>query len=127
MQWKAAPEELTDLFAKELEKLRDVEPKKMFGYLAGFTGGNMFAGIFQDSIVLRLPEDARAEFIKKTGGEPFAPMPGRVMKEYVLASKPLLKKRAELASWLEKARAYTATLPKKAKKAAEKKASGKKR
>ncbi|HYM62290.1 MAG TPA: TfoX/Sxy family protein [Thermoanaerobaculia bacterium] len=121
-KWKAAPPELTTRFAEMLEAIPDAEPKKMFGYLAGFTGGNMFAGIFQDSIILRLPEAERLA-LQKIGGKPFEPMPGRPMREYVVAPATTVAATAELVRWLKKAHAYAASLPpkNKAKKPAHKK------
>ena len=56
----------------------------MFGNLAGFINGNMFAGVFGSWVFVRLSEPDRAELLAAPGAEVFAPMEGRPMKEYVM-------------------------------------------
>ena len=87
----------------------------MFGYPAAFVNGNMACGLHQDGLVLRLGDDDRAALMKE-GGVPFEPMPGRVMREYVVAPQKLASRKAELKRWLERAVAHAADLPKKTKK-----------
>ena len=48
------------------------------------------------------------------------PMPGRVMREYVVAPQKFAAKKAELKRWLERAVAHAAALPTKAKKSKKK-------
>jgi TfoX/Sxy family transcriptional regulator of competence genes len=107
---RPAPPELTSRFADLLAGIPDAVPRKMFGYLAGFTNGNMFAGIFQDSIVVKLPEPDRLA-LQKAGGKPFEPMPGRVMREYVVVPPAVLSSPIQMKRWLEKARDFAAALP----------------
>src|SRR5439155_157281 len=114
-KWKPAPPELTSRFEAELANIPGAERKKMFGYSAGFVGGNMFAGIFQDSVVLRLSDANRAVFVERIGGTPFEPMPGRVMREYVVAPKSVVDDDAAFREWLLNASAFTATKPPKVK------------
>ncbi len=40
----------------------------MFGCPAYFANGNMFAGVHQSSLMLRLPEDERAEVVRLGAG-----------------------------------------------------------
>jgi TfoX/Sxy family transcriptional regulator of competence genes len=88
----------------------------------------MFAGTFQDKVVARLSEAERARAIK-AGAKPFEPMPGRPMKEYIVVPAADMAKPAALAMWIERARAYAATLPEKKRTAKKtvKKASARKR
>ena len=37
--------------------------RQMFGYPAGFVNGNMFMGLHQENMVLRLPDGPRAELL----------------------------------------------------------------
>ncbi|HEY8830348.1 MAG TPA: TfoX/Sxy family protein, partial [Candidatus Limnocylindria bacterium] len=60
MQWKKTPPELAATFDKAAPKDPKVVRKPMFGYPALFLNGNMFAGTFQDKVIARLAEDARA-------------------------------------------------------------------
>ncbi|HEX9494731.1 MAG TPA: TfoX/Sxy family protein [Candidatus Limnocylindria bacterium] len=115
MQWKKTPPELAATFDKAAPKDPAVVRKPMFGYPALYLNGNMFAGTFQDKIVARLSETERARAVK-AGAKPFEPMPGRPMKEYVVIPAADVAKPAALAKWIERARAYAATLPAKEKK-----------
>jgi TfoX/Sxy family transcriptional regulator of competence genes len=93
-----------------------VELKPMFGCPAYFTNGNMFAGVHQSSLMLRLPEEGRAEVMAQGGG-PFEPMPGRAMKEYVVLPEAVLADAAVTAAWVRRGAEFAASLPPKAKKA----------
>jgi TfoX/Sxy family transcriptional regulator of competence genes len=109
--WTKAPEALVRLFNMAIEQLPQAETRQMFGYPAAFTNGKMFAGLHQDNMVLRLPDDERSLFLQQPGARVFEPMPGRPMREYVVAPPALLASTADLVAWLEKAFAYTSTLP----------------
>lgn len=116
MKLRKSPEALVATF-------EDVMPgppatkRKMFGYPAGFVNGNLFMGLFEDAMILRLPSELREEMIQRHGARPFAPMAGRVMKEYVTLPEPVLRDREQLRSWVGKALAYGESLaPKSAKK-----------
>jgi TfoX/Sxy family transcriptional regulator of competence genes len=128
MQWKKTPPELAATFDKAAPKDPKVVRKPMFGYPALFLNGNMFAGTFQDKIVVRLDEPVRAR-ATKAGAKPFEPMPGRPMKEYVVVPAADVAKPAALAKWIEQARTYAMTLPMKTRPAKKtvKKATAKKR
>jgi TfoX/Sxy family transcriptional regulator of competence genes len=78
--------------------------------------GNMFAGLHEAGMVVRLPDEARAEFLRLKGAEQFEPMPGRVMREYVVVPGVLLNAPEKLRAWVEKSLAYVSSLPAKAKK-----------
>ena len=93
-----------------------VELKPMFGCPAYFTNGNMFAGVHQSSLMLRLPEEGRAEVMAQGGG-PFEPLPGRAMKEYVVLPEAVLADAAVTAAWVRRGAEFAASLPPKAKKA----------
>lgn len=88
----------------------------MFGYSCVFAKGNMFAGLHEVGMVLRLPDEQRTEFLRLKGAEQFEPMPGRVMREYVVVPKVLLKAPEQLRTWVEKSLAYVSSLPAKPKK-----------
>ena len=115
MQWKKTPPELAARFDKAAPTDPKVVRKPMFGYPAVFLNGNMFAGTFQDKVVARLPEAARARALK-AGAKQFEPMPGRPMKEYIVVPSADVAKPAALAKWLEQAHAHAKTLPAKEKK-----------
>ena len=115
-KWKPAPREAVAAFEAATTDLPGAEPKKMFGYSCVFAKGNMFAGLHEAGMVLRLPDDQRAEFLRLKGAEQFEPMPGRVMREYVVVPGGLLNEPNQLRKWTEKSLAYVSSLPAKAKK-----------
>ncbi len=84
MDWEKASPELSDLPAQAVEPFALVERRKMFGGLSLFINGHMFAGVYGNNIALKLGEDDGAKAQTEAGAMPFEPMPGRVMKEYVV-------------------------------------------
>ncbi len=122
--WEKPNERLVKLLDETVATLefdRPVDYRPMFGCPAYFTGGNMFAGVWQETMMLRLSEDDRGR-VTAAGGRPFEPMPGRVMREYVALPPDMVADRAAAAVWVGKAAAYAASLPPKAKKPRKKKA-----
>ena len=115
MDWTKSPPELVALFDEVCPTAPGVERRKMFGYPAAFTNGNMFAGLHASNVVLRLPEEPLREFMA-AGGPPFEPMAGRPMKGYAVAPESLLTDKPALAGWLERSFHEIAKLPPKEKK-----------
>jgi TfoX/Sxy family transcriptional regulator of competence genes len=76
----------------------------------------MFVGLFQDRMMMRLPDNERASFLKLKGARPFEPMPGQPMREYVEVPEAVLNSKAKLKTWLGKSYEYAQSLPAKAKK-----------
>jgi TfoX/Sxy family transcriptional regulator of competence genes len=117
MQGVAMPkpsEQAKAAFAKIVPDGPAVTLRPMFGNLAAFVNGNMFAGLFGEDLFVRLPEDEIA-MVKKQGGRDFEPMVGHKMGGYVIVpgnwrAKPptALIKRA-----LEVTRKMPAKTPKK--------------
>lgn len=121
--WRRPDESLVRLLDETVSGLEFDQPvdyRPMFGCPAYFTGGNMFAGVWQETVMLRLPADDRAA-VTAAGGGPFEPMPGRAMKEYVALPASMVADPAEAAGWVGKAAAYAASLPPKRKKPRKKK------
>ena len=115
-KWKPAPREAVAAFEAATSGLAGAEPRKMFGYACVFAKGNMFAGLHEAGMVLRLPDEQRTEFLRLKGAEQFEPIPGRVMREYVVIPGVLLKAPEKLRAWVEKSLAYVSSLPAKPKK-----------
>ena len=115
-KWKPAPREAVAAFETATSGLPGAEPRKMFGYSCVFAKGQMFAGLHEAGMVLRLPDEQRAEFLRLKGAAQFEPMPGRVMREYVVVPKVLLNAPEQLHAWVEKSLAYVSSLTAKPKK-----------
>ena len=111
---RAALAPLVARFDHAVAALPEIQQRKMFGYPAAFMNGHMFAGVFQASLFVRLAEKDRMELIQKEGATPFAPMPGRVMREYVVLPPSIVESEARLTAWLSRALRYVASLPPKA-------------
>ncbi len=112
-KWQKAPADLVRTFDELVQPLPGVERRKMFGYPCAFFQGQMFAGVFADSMFLRLAEEDRATFLALDGAGPFAPMAGRPMREYVVIPPAMLKDPSAITPWLDRALGYAASLPEK--------------
>ena len=91
---------------------RGLAPKKMFGGMAWLLHGNMCVGIWHDNLVVRCgPADWATHLKRKHVRE--MDITGRSMKGWLLVDKLAIATPATLRSWLETARTFVTTLPKK--------------
>lgn len=116
MKWKKSSPKLVETFERLVPKTEYVETRKMFGYPCAFIGGNMFMGLYQESLFLRLSEEDREEFLELKQASQFEPMPGRIMKEYVTVPPPMLEDSEQMKKWSSKSLNYVSSLPPKVKK-----------
>lgn len=94
------------------------QKKPMFGHEVYWVNGNMFTGVFQDSIFFRLSANDQAEFLGKyNGAKQFEPMAGRPMKDYVVVPESVLGDKKLVDEWMSRSYAFTASLPAKKAKA----------
>lgn len=124
MKLRKSPQELINLFGSVMPGPPAIQ-RQMFGYPAGFVNGNMFMGLFQEDMILRLDEIARNEVLKMRGAKQFEPMPGRPMREYIVVPPAVLQNKAKLASWIARALAFGSSLKPKIKTTKKAKSSGK--
>ena len=110
------PAELVATFEAALPSDPGVKRKLMFGMPAAFIGGNMFTGLYESKIVLRLPPDKLQNFLSLPGAERFEPMPGRPMTGYALAPEEIIADPDALARWMREALTFAAGMPAKEKK-----------
>lgn len=114
-KWEKSPQELVDQFYEAMEAFPQVELRKMFGYPCAFLHGNMVVGLHESNLAVRLPPAEREEALKKGYGAIFAPLKGRVMKEYVALAPNLIADPKRLLEFVAKSIRYGETLPPKAK------------
>lgn len=113
MKWVKASEEMKSHIDTLMQGV-DCEKRPMFGYPAYFINKNMFAGLFQDKLFLRLSPDQVASLTK-----PFPtianlePMPGRPMKDYYVIPDTLHQDGRKMAKVVQEAAAWCRSLPKK--------------
>jgi hypothetical protein len=112
MRIKPPPAALVELFRRLLPATGG-DARTMFGCPCGFLSGNLFMGLFEDRLFLRLAESARAELLAEEGAEPFDPMGGRPMREYVVVPSAWLEGDQDetLRAWVAKATRYARSLP----------------
>lgn len=110
MAWPKPDPGLGDALAKALEELPH-ERRVMFGCPAFFSGGQMFAGVFGDRVILRLPAHERQGLIDAGRAEVFAPLAGRVMREYAAVADPARLDPEGLDAWLVRAAAFARAQP----------------
>lgn len=112
--WEKSPEKLVACFYSVMESFPDAELRKMFGYPCAFFNGNMFVGLHESNMAVRLSPTDRERALQEKWGRVFAPMAGRVMKEYVALSDLIINDEADLYKVIEKSFCYVKTLPIKA-------------
>src|ERR1700730_466581 len=85
-------------------KLVPAEPavtmRPMFGNLAAFVNGNMFAGLFGEDLFVRLADDHSAS-VRRQGGRDLEPMPGRAMSGYVTVPSSWRSKPEGAKAWIK--------------------------
>lgn len=108
MALRKSPPALVEAFARALPKDRSVERRTMFGFPAAFVNGNLFCGLHQEDVLVRLPPERREE-LAEAGGSRWEPTPGRVMREYMLL--PRDASASEQKRWLRLSLAFAKSLP----------------
>jgi TfoX/Sxy family transcriptional regulator of competence genes len=106
-------EEAKAAFSRLVPAGPTVALRPMFGNLAAFVNGNMFAGLFGEDLFVRLPEDEGAK-VRKQGGRDFAPRAGRPMKGYITVPGTWRAKPAAAKDWIATALELTGRMPPKA-------------
>lgn len=100
-EWKKPEPALVDRFYAALPDHPAAERKKMFGYPACFVNGNFFAGMHNDSYVVRLPGGLREKFAALASAEVFDPMgTGKGMKDWWLIPAQVSDSEAALTELL---------------------------
>lgn len=115
MEIPKASEAEREYFRSVLPGDPDVEMKPMFGNLAAFVNGNMFAGLFGPALGVRLSEPDRAELAAIDGSGPFGPAE-RPMGGYLSLPRGWHDTPETAAGWVQRAHEYVRTLPPKTKK-----------
>ena len=113
MPWKKANKDLIALLEKQMEKYI-CERRPMFGSPTFFVRGNMFAGVHEDTVILRLSQgDQKTLFSSYNEVTPFTPMGGRVMRDYVALPLDFCLDSELFERWIEWSYQYANSLPQK--------------
>ncbi|MFF1635623.1 TfoX/Sxy family protein [Leifsonia sp. NPDC058248] len=117
MQIPRPSDETKTFFQAVVPDAPGVVVKPMFGNLGAFVNGNMFAGLFGDTIGVKLLDDAsRDELLGIDGTGPYGPAE-RPMGGYVSLPAAWSADPARVTPWIERALAQVSELPAKAPKA----------
>ena len=120
MKWKKVTPELNAFLEEQMAAFK-ADRRPMFGALTYFVNGNMFAGIHEETIILRLSEKDRAEIMAEFDEvRLFEPMEGRPMKEYVALPEPVYSRSDPFQKWIRRSFEYASSLKPKEKPAAKK-------
>ena len=109
-------QETEELFRTLVPDAPGVQVKPMFANLGAFVNGNMFAGLFGDSIGVRLPDESvRAELLAVEGAGPYGPAE-RPMGGYVSLPEEWKDDPDRLREWIGVALEQVGRMPPKEKK-----------
>jgi len=90
----------------------DAQKRKMFGCPVYFVNRNMFCGVHQDSIFMRLSEEDRKKIQEEFDeAQIFEPMEGRKMKEYMAVPEAVYDDPETFTTWLKRSFDYVSSLP----------------
>jgi TfoX/Sxy family transcriptional regulator of competence genes len=103
-------EEIDDRIKKVIARWKNTNSKKMFGGVCHLINGNMFCGVYKDFLILRLGVDNAKEALELAHVKPFD-ITGRPMKGWVMVEEKGFDTEVVLRKWLNKAKAFVATLP----------------
>ncbi|MBE3064938.1 MAG: TfoX/Sxy family protein [Spirochaetes bacterium] len=121
MKWRKAPDELKGILDLAMQGI-DAEKRLMFGFPAYFINANMFIGLFEDKLFIRLSDELREATERRMGAlKHLEPMPGRPMKDYLVLPQSFYSKQKELEALIAAAAVHARSLPAKVKKAGPKK------
>jgi TfoX/Sxy family transcriptional regulator of competence genes len=95
-KWQKSSAELVSRFDACLPSAAGVERRQMFGYPGAFVNGNLFAGLHEQRLVLRLSEAERARLQQQPNAGPFTVM-GRSMREYAAITDALERSRRTMS------------------------------
>jgi len=101
-----------DRVQKVVSKLKGTSGRNMFGGICHFLHGNMFCGVYKEYLILRLGEKGAAEALRSSFVRPLD-ITGRPMKGWVMVRPAGFAEEESLFAWLDEAKQFVSTLPKK--------------
>ncbi|MGO9569018.1 MAG: TfoX/Sxy family protein [Desulfomonilaceae bacterium] len=103
-------EELEARIEKIVSGWKNTNRKKMFGGVCHLLNGNMFCGVYKDSLILRLGEANSKKAMALPFVHPFD-ITGRPMKGWVMVESRGFETDDALKEWLDQARQFAGALP----------------
>ncbi len=103
-------EELEARIEYIVSRWKNTNKKKMFGGVCHLLNGNMFCGVYKDSLILRLGEANSKKAMLLPSVRPFD-ITGKPMKGWVMVESQGFETDDALKEWLNQARHFAGTLP----------------
>ena len=103
-------EAIEERIQKLTARWKNTQRKNMFGGVCHLLNGNMYCGVYQDFLILRLGPDQAAAALQMPAVRPFD-ITGRPMKGWVMVARDGFKSDDDLKSWLLQAREFADSLP----------------
>jgi TfoX/Sxy family transcriptional regulator of competence genes len=111
VDWEKPSPELSRILDEAAEPFAVIERRKMFGCPAFYINGNMFAGVYGQQLFLRLPPEQRASLAEQLAAQPFEPIKGRPMKEYVAMPEAVWRDQAAMDEWMRRSVEFVSAMP----------------
>lgn len=102
--------ELADRVRNVLAGREGVSERKMFGGVCFMIYGNMCAGTWKGSLIVRLDKKDHDRTLAEPHTKP-TDMTGRVMKGWAVVEPAGIESRSDLKTWVDRAASYAASLP----------------
>jgi hypothetical protein len=109
MAWKKSSDTAVKRFVEALPDAAAGGRRKMFGYEACFVNGGFWAGMYQDDIVIKLPNELKDATKALSGAAQFDPMGGRPMKSWWVIPRKVSESPKALGALLTSTFAAVAT------------------
>jgi TfoX/Sxy family transcriptional regulator of competence genes len=106
----AYDESVAQRVRQELLRRDGLSERKMFGGLCLMLYGNMFAGIINDELMLRVGPENSDELLARPGARPMD-FTGKPMKGYLYVEPSAFATPDALKGWLGHALSFVETLP----------------
>lgn len=100
MAWKKSSEAVVARFVGALPGEALGGRRKMFGYEACFVNGSFWTGLYQDDVLLKLPDEVKAQLPELKTAKNFDPMGGRPMKAWWVLPARISKSAKALSALL---------------------------
>jgi TfoX/Sxy family transcriptional regulator of competence genes len=95
-----------------ISRWKEAEMKKMFGGICFIFKGHMVAGVYKDSLILRIGEQEANNALKLPHVTPFD-ITGKPMKGWIMIEEIAFSSDSELIKWINMAKSFVLTLPSK--------------
>ena len=109
-KWQKPSEQTISIYQNIVSRLDGVEKRTMFGCPCAFVNGNMFFGVYQDQLFLRMSDEQREQLNQIMPIKSFSPM-GKVMKAYIAVPGEIMNEQEKLLTLVQNALDIAQVLP----------------